>query len=53
MKLLASASESAKVLATLAKTDELVFLGDEKSGYVKVQGSSSEGWVKKTLVVKK
>lgn len=53
VKLLASASESAKVLATLAKTDELVFLGDEKSGYVKVQGSSSEGWVKKTLVVKK
>jgi hypothetical protein len=53
IKLLGAAAEGSKVLATLAKTDELVFLGDEKSGYVKVQGSSSEGWVKKTLVVKK
>jgi hypothetical protein len=53
IKLLGAAAEGSKVLATLAKTDELVFLGDEKSGYVKVQGSSSEGWVKKTLVLKK
>jgi hypothetical protein len=30
-----------------------VFLGQEKDGYVKVQGSSAEGWVKKTLVSKK
>jgi hypothetical protein len=53
VKLLGSPAEGAKVLATLAKTDELVFLGEEKTSYVKVQGSSSEGWVKKTLVVKK
>ena len=53
VKLLGAAAEGSKVLATLAKTDELVFLGEEKSGYVKVQGSASEGWVKKTLVSKK
>ena len=39
--------------ATLKKGDELVFLGEEKDGYVKVQGSSAEGWVKKTLVSKR
>ena len=33
--------------------DELVFLGEEKNGFVKVQGSSAEGWVKKTLVSKR
>ena len=53
VKLLGAAAEGSKVLATLARTDELVFLGEEKSGYVKVQGSASEGWVKKTLVSKK
>ena len=53
VKLLASAAEGARILATLGKTDELVFLGEEKTGYVKVQGSSAEGWVKKTLISKK
>jgi hypothetical protein len=31
----------------------MVFMGEEKDGYLKVQGSTAEGWVKKTLVAKK
>jgi curli biogenesis system outer membrane secretion channel CsgG len=53
IKLLATPSDAAKVNAVLKKTDDLVFLGEEKDGFLKVQGSSAEGWVKKTLVSKK
>jgi hypothetical protein len=53
VKQLAEPSDGARSVATLKKSDELVFLGQEKDGYVKVQGSSAEGWVKKTLVSKK
>jgi len=53
LKLLAEAKDGARAAASLRKGEELVFLGEEKDGYVKVQGSSAEGWVKKTLVSKK
>ena len=53
VKQLADPSDGARAVATLKKADELVFLGEEKDGYVKVQSSSAEGWVKKTLVSKK
>jgi hypothetical protein len=53
VKQLAEPNDGARAVATLKKSDELVFLGAEKDGYVKVQGSTAEGWVKKTLVSKK
>lgn len=53
VKLLASPADGATAAATLKKSDEMVFLGEEKDGYIKVQSSSAEGWVKKTLVSKK
>jgi hypothetical protein len=53
IKLLAEPKDAAKQLATIGKKDDLVFLGEEKDGYLKVQGSAAEGWVKKTLVAKK
>ena len=53
IKQLAEPTDGARAVATLKKSDELVFLGEEKDGYVKVQGSAAEGWVKKTLVSKK
>jgi len=53
VKLFATPADGATATATLKKTDELVFLGEEKDGYVKVQGSTAEGWVKKSLVAKK
>jgi curli biogenesis system outer membrane secretion channel CsgG len=52
VKLLASPSGDAKAVATLKKTDELVFLGEEKDGYIHVQSGSAEGWIKSALVQK-
>jgi hypothetical protein len=34
-------------------SSELIFSGEEKNGYVQVQGSDGEGWVKKVLVTRK
>jgi len=53
VKLLAEPKDGARAASALHKGDELVFLGEEKDGYVKVQGSSGDGWVKKTLVSKR
>jgi curli biogenesis system outer membrane secretion channel CsgG len=52
VKLFADHKDGAKALATLKMTDKLVYLGEEQDGYLKVQGSDAEGWVKKTLVKK-
>lgn len=52
IKLISDAIDGAKEVATLRKTDELVYLGVEKDGYLKVQGSALAGWVRKTLVAK-
>jgi len=53
VKLLAEAKDGSKVVVLLKKGEELVFLGEESEGFLKVQGSNGEGWVKKTLVGKK
>ena len=52
VKLYAEPKDGAKVLATLKSTDKVVYLGEDKDGYLKVQGSDAEGWVKKSLVKK-
>jgi hypothetical protein len=52
VKLLAAPQDGAKVLASLKSTDKLVYLGEEKDGYLKVQSPDAEGWVKKALVKK-
>ena len=53
IKLLSAPQDGSGQAAVLKKSDELVFLGEEKDGYLKVQGSAAEGWVKKTLVAKR
>ena len=53
IKIFAAAKDDAKVLGLLKKSDDLVFLGEEVDGFVKVQGSTHEGWVKKSLVAKR
>ncbi len=53
IKLFAEAKDLAKTVTTLKKSDELVFLGEEVEGFLKVQGATGEGWVKKTLVGKR
>jgi curli biogenesis system outer membrane secretion channel CsgG len=52
VKLLAEPKDGAKVMGTLKSTDKLVYLGEEKDGFLKVQGSDAEGWVKKALIKK-
>jgi Curli production assembly/transport component CsgG len=53
VKLLAQPSETAKVVGTLNRGDELVVVGDEKDGYISVQGAAASGWVKIVLVSKR
>jgi hypothetical protein len=53
VKLLASASDTAKALGTLARGDELVVVGPVKDGFVNVQGAAASGWVKIVLVQKR
>jgi len=52
VKLLAQPSETAKVVATLARGEELVVLAVGKDGYVNVQSGSASGWVKSVLLAK-
>ena len=52
VKLLGLPKEAGKVISTLKRTDELVFMGEERDGFLKVQSSDAEGWVKQSLVVK-
>jgi Curli production assembly/transport component CsgG len=53
VKLVSSASDTGKLVHKLDKSSELIFSGEEKNGYVQVQGSEGEGWVKKVLVTRK
>jgi curli biogenesis system outer membrane secretion channel CsgG len=52
VKLMADASDGARVVQTLAKTDELIFMGEEKDGFLKVESGKGGGWVKKILVAR-
>ena len=53
VKLYETPTDGAKVVATLKKGAELIFLGTDKDGYLQVQGADGEGWVRKVLVSKK
>jgi len=52
VKVLASPAETAKVVVTLTKADEMVVVGEEKDGYIEVETASGKGWVRMTLVQK-
>jgi hypothetical protein len=52
VRLLAQPVDTAKVVATLGKNDELVVVGEEKNGYISVQTASASGWVRIVLVAK-
>jgi hypothetical protein len=50
----ADASDTAKVVATLARGDEVIVTGGEKDGYIQVTSASgAEGWIKIVLVSKR
>lgn len=53
VKILKSASDSAAVVVTLKRSDELVYLGEQEGSYIKVAASGGEGWVRRSLVAAK
>lgn len=50
VKIMQTASDTAPVVATLARGEEVVYVGEESNGFYKVQGAGGEGWVKKALM---
>lgn len=52
IKILAQAIATSKIVQTLKKEDEVVFLGEESNGFLKVQGSNGDGWLDKKLMIR-
>ncbi len=51
-KLMKSAGDGGPVVGTLAKEDEMIYMGQEQDGYLLVESGKGSGWVKKILVAK-
>ena len=47
-----SAAESAAVVAALGKADEVIYGGEEKDGFLKVETSNGTTWVKSIMMRK-
>ncbi|MDR2216202.1 MAG: hypothetical protein LBE59_10240 [Nevskiaceae bacterium] len=52
VKVLATAADDGKAVATLDRNEEMIFMGAEENGYVQVESGKGSGWVKKILVTK-
>ena len=52
LKVFASPAETAKVTTTLSKGDEMIYMGEETNGFLKIEAGAGAGWVKKVLVSK-
>jgi hypothetical protein len=52
VKLFAQPSDAASPVTTLAREDEMIFMGKEQDGFVSVETSKGAGWVKKVLVTR-
>lgn len=52
IKLQRDPADTSPVVTTLAKTDELIYMGEEKAGYLKVESAKGAGWVKKIFVTR-
>jgi curli biogenesis system outer membrane secretion channel CsgG len=50
VKVVRTASDTAVVVTTLKRGEEVVLLGEEKGPFVRVQAAGGEGWVKKALL---
>lgn len=50
VKLLSAPIDTASAVATLKRGDDLVYLGEERDGFVRVQGPTASGWVKLLLL---
>lgn len=52
VKLHSQPNDSAGAVATLGKSDEMIYMGEEQNGFIKVETGKGGGWVKKVLVTK-
>lgn len=52
LKMYAQPSKTSRLVATLPKGEEVIYTGEEKNGFLSVQGNEGEGWVEKVLVRK-
>ncbi|MBI4292843.1 MAG: peptidoglycan-binding protein [Betaproteobacteria bacterium] len=52
VKVLKAPEDGAPELMSLARGDEVLYLGQEQNGYLKVTGSKGDGWIRKLLVKK-
>jgi hypothetical protein len=52
VRLMSKPSDTGDAVATLAKGDELIFMGKEADGFLSVETGKGSGWVKKILVTK-
>lgn len=50
VRLMSGPSDSSSVVATLSKSDEMIFMGEEQGGFVLVESGKGGGWVKKILI---
>jgi hypothetical protein len=52
VKLMGSAADAGKAVASFDKGEEMIFMGTEENGFLKVESGKGSGWVKKVLVSK-
>ncbi len=52
VKLLKTPGEAGVEVATLARGEELIYVGKEQDGFVQVESSKGGGWVRKVLVTR-
>jgi hypothetical protein len=52
VQVLKSPKDGSGIVVTLKRDDEVVFLGQEEEGFLKVLAPSGEGWVRKLVVMK-
>lgn len=52
VQVLRGPSDGSGTVMALTKTDEVLFLGEERNGFVKVTSPKGDGWVKKVLLRK-
>lgn len=52
VKIMSKASDSSQVVAKLVKTDELIYMGKEESGFIYIESGKGGGWVKEILITR-
>lgn len=52
LKVYSTPSESGKTVTTLSKGEEMIFMGKEQDGFLRVESGSGGGWVKKILITR-